>query len=294
MLRLQNLVNSLVVIIINYAEAQTHEKYKLTEDPTELTSSLKGLIEQATKNYPDRKGVLLYILYIIDQITLATNDRKPLEQATEKKLNEELAIFLMKLNELSDINKNTQVELKYGNTIHFSYRFISFGSVRNWVTSNAKLSQLGNIIKDSSILDVGFNINFKDKLADYIKEIFSEYKQKTDKLLKMNAQQLNAEKLEQEIQEITAKCSRLESENTQLSTINKELESENRSLKAEKTKPGLTTEGFRGQFMTPASLNLYVGNHPNSIFSRIGLNTPLSANPAAGTGMSFGSQTKSE
>lgn len=117
MSRLQNLVNSLVTVILNYTDpkrlkGQTEEGL-LQKSHGDLIKDLTQLIEGATASYVTRRTLLDYFLYELNTLKPLADKSTPLDEVELKRIKIHLLALITNTQDLLKIDKTSSLPISY-------------------------------------------------------------------------------------------------------------------------------------------------------------------------------------
>lgn len=149
MSRLQNLINSLIEVIVDYYETQTQKDYSLEAllkmPNEELMSTLQTLINDATKVYKTRSNLLNYFFYEISTLKPVVDAPEPLNEIDCMAIHERLFKLITNIKTLLETSQSSTISVSYDNKSKDIYGFIR-GAMGYWTLCNS-----GQLIQDKFI-----------------------------------------------------------------------------------------------------------------------------------------------
>lgn len=119
MSRLQNLVNSLINVIVDYYSSQTYKKLSLDNllklSHTDLEKELKDIIDASIKGkgYDRRRPLLEYFLYEITSLKPLVDNPEPLGEIKAQYVHNNLVKLIEITRKLLGMQKNINISVKY-------------------------------------------------------------------------------------------------------------------------------------------------------------------------------------
>ncbi|KTC94956.1 hypothetical protein [Legionella feeleii] len=117
MSRLQNLVNSLVSVILNYTDPKRlkghTEESLLQKSHEDLIKDLTQLIKDATASYETRRTLLDYFLYELNTLKPLADKSTPLGEAELKRIETHLLALITNTQDLLKIDKTSSLPVSY-------------------------------------------------------------------------------------------------------------------------------------------------------------------------------------